>query len=218
MKPLLIAALCLACAHTASAECAEVTPYNWSLTPLPSSGNAQITVNLDGKPLPNATLIVNIVTKNVEQFLLSALADAHGVAQLRELKPGRYHVVGMSPNDIRSDLLLDVSRNSQKPVRYFSLDMFGRAESTRHFALAQTDKMPVSEDLSEFPGTVQDQSGASIPKAEVEIYPDGTVEQTNAVNLRADEGGHFSAKLPDGVYRAIIHMAESNPIPWCSAS
>jgi len=201
MKLLLIAALCLACTHTASAECVEVTPYNWSLTPLPSSGNAQITVNLDGKPLPNATLIVN---KDVEQFPFSALADAPGVAQLRESKPGRDHVAGMSPNDIRSDLLLDVSRDSQKPVSYFSLDMFGRAESTRHFALALTDKMPVSEDLSEFTGTVQDQSGASIPKAEVEIYPE---------NSRADECGHFSVKLPDGAYPAIIHMAGFKPYP-----
>jgi hypothetical protein len=181
MKPLLIAALGLACARTASAGCVEVTPYNWFLTPLPSSANAQIIVNRDGKLLPNATLIVN---KSVQQFLFSASADVHGVAQLRELKPGRYHVFGTSPNDIRSDLLLHASRNSQKPVSYFSLDMFGRAESTRHFALALTDKMSVSGDLSEFTGTVQDQSGARIPQAQV----------LSGRHRGAEQGGKFKSR------------------------
>jgi hypothetical protein len=210
MKPLLIAALYLLCAHAAFAECVEVGPSN----PLLSAANVQITVNLDGKPLPLANLVISVVAKDGEQFLFSASADAYGVARLSDLKPGRYHVIGMGRNGIESDIFLDVSATAEKRVSYFSLNLLGPAESARHLAMALAGKMPVSEHLREFTGTVQDQSGAGIANAVVEIYRDGDGKQASTtVSLTVDEAGRFSTKLPYGVYRAIVRSDGFKPYP-----
>ena len=217
MKVLLIATVCLLGAHLgeprAAAECVEVTPYNWSLTPQPSSGNVQIIVKLDGTPLPHASIIVSIVREYREQFLFSVSADVQGVAQLSDLKPGRYHVVGVTAQNVSADLLLDVSAKPEKRATLFSLNLLSPAALGRQFALGLTGKMGVSERLREFTGTVQDQSGAAVANAVVEIYPDGDGKPASTVSLKADETGHFSAALPDGVYRAVIHLLGFKPYP-----
>jgi len=210
MKTLLIAALCLLCAHMALAECVEVTPSNFSfgLTPLPSSRNAQITVNLDGKPLPNAKLTV-YTTEG--RFLWSALADALGVAELRDLKPGRY-VIAASANEAAHEILLDVSAKSEKSASLFSLNLVNTF-ALPYFGGRQLAKLEAapSEHFPKFTGAVVDQSGAAVPGAEIEIYPAGSWDRAGLVHLITDQDGHFSAKLPDGTYRAIIHMAGFKP-------
>jgi hypothetical protein len=211
MKRLLIGVLGLLCAQMACAECVEVTPDPYkTLTPLASSGTVQITVTLDGKPLPNAKVMVS--TKG--DFLLSVSGDAHGVAQLRDLKPGRY-LITTSENEASDEILLDVSAKPPTGVSLFTMNLVNT------FALpyfggrfpAKLAEMPASEDFREFAGVVRDQSGASVAGAEIEIYPSGTWERATLVHVIADQDGHFSAKLPDGLYRAVIHMPGFKPYP-----
>jgi hypothetical protein len=212
MRTLLIAVLCLLCAHMAFAECVEVTPSNFSfgLTPLPSSRNAQITVNLDGKPLPNAKLIVYTAEG---RFLWSALADAHGVAELRDLKSGRYVVVA-NANEAGREILLDVSAKSEKSASLFSLDLVNTF-ALPYFGGRWLEKLEAgpSEHFPKFTGAVLDPSGAAVAGAEIEIYPASSWDRAGLVHLIADQDGHFFARLPDGTYRAIIHMAGFRPHP-----
>jgi hypothetical protein len=221
VKVFVLTAACLFFSGIVFAECVVVTAGNSQqpLILLHRSRNIQVTVNLDGKPLPEAPVTVYT---DKDQLLFAASTDAHGVAKLRDLEPGRYEVIGMSADGARSSLLLDVSAKAKKSLNSFSLNLFttfglfnvsGDPRVVRQLFLARVAKMAVSQKLRGFTGMVRDASGAAIPGAFVEIFPDGTWEQASATVLKTDGAGHFSVKLPSGLYRTIIHAMGFNPYP-----
>jgi hypothetical protein len=214
MKTLLIAALCLLCARSVVAECVELNSSNFAvgLTPLPSARNVQITVNLDGEPLPNANLIVSTVEG---LSFLSVSADAHGVAQLRDLKPGRY-VIGANANEAGARILLEVPAKAQKSASLFSLNLvntFALPYFGGGVSLSKVAEAPANEHFREFTGAVLGADGGGIAGAEIEIYPSDTWDRASLVHSIADHDGHFSVKLPDGIYRAVIHREGFKPYP-----
>jgi hypothetical protein len=210
MKKLLIATLCLFSARQAAAECVAVTPANFSfgLNAVPSLKDVRITVTLDRTPLPHAQLRVYTETGS---FLFAASADDQGVAELHNLKSGRY-VIDSQANEAGARILLDVPANPQKGVSQFSLSMSNRyaVPPIGGFPI-KAGEIPEDEHYREFTGVVRDESGASVPGAEIEVFPEATSDHARITHLTADDAGHFSAQLPNGLYRAVIHMEGLKP-------
>jgi hypothetical protein len=193
---LLIATLLLA--STAHSECAVVTAGNFAANLMPhnASRNVDITVNLYGKPALEAVLAVSTTEG---QFLFSVPLDSHGVGHLRDLKPGSY-VLNGTDHAYESVMLLKVDAGASVSATALSMDMFSHSSTD----VDHITKMQVTDHVRQFTGSIQDASGAPVPGAAVEIYPDGTWDPARAVVVRVDGSGHFSAKLSNGLYRAII--------------
>jgi hypothetical protein len=193
---LLIATLSLA--GVAHSECAVVTSGNFPAN-LPSrnaSRNVDVTVNLYGKPAPEAVLTAS---NSEGRFLFRVPLDSHGVGHLRDLKPGKYFL-SATDHAYQFPMLLKVAADANASVTTFSMDLFSYSSADA----GHITKMQATEHVRQFMGTVLDATGAPVPGAAVEIYPDGSWDPARAVVVRVDDSGHFSAKLSNGLYRAII--------------
>lgn len=217
MKFLLAIVAALVFAGIVHSECVEVTSgiSTDGLTPHEASRNVRITVNLNGKPTAHASLTVSAVKG---QLLFTVPLDPDGVGRLHNLNPGSYLITAMDP-PFRSDLLLQIPTRPGRSVTTFSMNLvksFGFLNVTsggQQLFLTSVAKMPISERLRQFMGVVRDEAGSAVPSAEVDIFSDGTWEQVMVAGLRTDQSGHFSATLPTGIYRAIIHEPGFNPKP-----
>ena len=192
-----VLAVCLFVA-TPRPECVIVTNGDPAagLAPHPTARNVDITVSFRGKSANGVSLLLST---GGGQFLRQVSADSHGVAHLRDLQPGKYLVV-VTDKLYEARLLLSVSADAEKTATGLSVELF--TLTTQDFSWINA--IPVTEHLARFAGTVTDPSGAPLPGAAVEIYPDGNTETEQVIIVRSDDSGRFSADLPSGVYRALI--------------
>jgi hypothetical protein len=84
----LIAVVCLPCAHTAFAECIEVTSVP-EFVARPSPPTAAVTINRYGSPFPGATMVGGKAVARI-------ISDEHGHFSVR-LPAGKYVAVLMVP-------------------------------------------------------------------------------------------------------------------------
>ncbi|HKM83283.1 MAG TPA: hypothetical protein VJY15_20275 [Candidatus Acidoferrum sp.] len=169
-------------------------------TTAPSSRNVRITAYVNGEPLQGTEVEV---FQREKEPLGSLSTDDHGVAVLPPLKPGFYSIVAASGEDLVANLYLHVMENAESEVSVFSMDLQPTATAQM---LATAAKMPVTERIQEFKGVAEDPSGAGVPGASIEVYPRGSEAKSKRIQLKADENGHFSAPLADGIYTVVVRM------------
>jgi Carboxypeptidase regulatory-like domain len=198
MKGLALFVATLLLASAAHSECAVVTSGNLSanLPPRNASRNVDITVNLYGKPAPEAVLTVSTPEG---QFLFRVPLDSHGVGHLRDLKSGNYFL-SATDHAYQFPMLLKVAADANASVTAYSMDLVSPSSAD----VEHITRMQVTEHVRQFTGSILDATGAPVPGAAVEIYPDGSWDPARALVVRVDGSGHFSAKLSNGLYRAII--------------
>jgi hypothetical protein len=185
-----------ACTRINLSEAVEV------LTAQPSARNVQIRVDVNGTPAPGASISVY---SGRERFLFRTRANASGMARLRQLSPGSYHIVATGEGDLRSDVVLMVSKNNGEAGSVFQMDLLNKPAPPPHdeYSLL-SGKLQVTEQVPEFKGRVVDPLGATIPQAVIKIYRDGARDGRRAVQIKTDADGNFLRHLNAGTYRALV--------------
>ena len=179
----------------ANAECTTVSSVN----PQASFRNVSIIAFVNGKPAQAATVAILLVGKE----LFSLRTDDHGVATFPPLQPGFYSVVATSGDNLRSEMLLHVSDSANK-TSTFGMDLVAPQFPAKEPVLAASRKMPVSVRIPTLKGIVQDQSGAAVAGAVVQVFPKESGEKLATIELRTDDNGKFSAPLGDGTYVLLV--------------
>jgi hypothetical protein len=204
MRTWLIPAVCFVLGATHSAAC---TIMNQSeavevLTAQPSARNVQISVAVNGTPAPGTS--ISVYSGN-ERFLFRTRANASGIARLRPLSPGSYHIAATGAGDLRSDVVLMVSKNTGESRSSFQMPLLNKPAPPPHdeYSLL-SGKLQVTEQVPEFKGRVVDPLGATIPQAVIKIYPDGAKNGRHAIQIKTDADGNFLRHLNDGAYRALV--------------
>lgn len=179
----------------ANAECTAVS----SATPQSSFKNVNIIAFVNGKPIQAATVAILSVGKE----LFSFRTDDHGLATFPPLQPGFYSVVATSGDNRRAEMLLHVS-DSENKTSTFSMDLVAPEFPAKEQVLAASRKMPVSVRIQTLKGIVQDQSGAAVQGAVVQVFHKESGEKLATIELKTDENGKFSAPLGDGTYAVLV--------------
>ena len=191
--PVLIASLFFS--FFANAECTTVRSVN----PQPSFRNVSIIAFMNGKQAQAATVSIRLAGKD----LFSLRTDDHGVATFPPLQPGFYSVVATSGDNLRSEMFLHVSDSANK-TSTFGMDLVPPLFPAKESVLAASRKMPVSVRIPTLKGIVQDQSGAAVVGALVQVFPKESGEKLATIELKTDENGKFSAPLGDGTYIVLV--------------
>jgi hypothetical protein len=187
-RPVTISACCMLLAGMAVAESVEVG----TVKPQESSRNVRIAVVLNRKPVKLAR--VDFCTVTGAQACFSAYTGDDGVAVPHALALTTYHVVALFEDDLSSDLYLHISPQA-KPTA-FAMDLTPSFK-TAQAVLAAAEKLPIREVVRELTGSVQDSWGAMIPGANIKVVRKGSADKADALRLKSDANGHFSAQLAD---------------------
>jgi Carboxypeptidase regulatory-like domain len=167
--------------------------------PKTASHNLEVTVQRDGKPVADASLSVFGYRGQLLQLIFRRTTDKKGFVALKDLDPGFYEISATSTEDDELAVMqVAVAVESTQPAASFTMNLTGMS----HYAAAL--KMPVTEHVRQFTGTITDPSGAGIPSASIFIYPDGNWNSSTEKVIHTDDQGRFSAKLPPGIYRALV--------------
>jgi hypothetical protein len=204
MRIWLTPAVCFVLGATHSAAC-TITKLSEAVEVLaaqPSARNVQISVAVNGIPAPGSS--ISVYSGN-ERFLFRTTANASGVARLRQLSPGSYHIVAAGEGDLRSDVVLMVSKRTGESSSAFQMDLLQEPAPPPHdeYSLL-SGKLQVTEQVRAFNGRVVDPLGANIAQAVIKIYPDGAKDARHAVEIKTDADGNFLRHLNDGTYRALV--------------
>lgn len=200
--PILIASLLFPV--FSAADCVIVEPS----VDLPASKKVRIIALLGGQPLQDVRVEV---FQSDRQSLVVLLTNDRGVAKLPALKPGFYSLVATSASGLRSQMTLHVLDRAKDKINTFSLDLKPAAAPTQEDVIASARKVPVSEHLQSFKGMVQDQSGAGVPGAVIQVFPKDSLEKSTVIQLRADENGTFSSSLAEGTYTVLVQFQGFQP-------
>lgn len=204
MRTWLIPAVCFVLGATHSASCAVINLSEAVevLTAQPSARNVQISVEVNGTPAPGTS--ISVYSGN-ERFLLRTRANASGIARLRQLSPGAYHIAAAGESDLRSDVVLMASKKTGEYRSAFQTDLVNKpAPPPRDEYSLRSGKLQVTEQVPEFKVRVVDPLGATIPQAVIKIYPAGAKDGRHAVQITTAADGNFLRNLNDVTYRALI--------------
>jgi carboxypeptidase family protein len=172
------------------------------LTAQPSARNVRITVDVNGVPAPGA--VISVYAGN-ERFLFRVSANSSGTALLRRLSPGSYHVAAAGEGDLRSDIVLMVSKKTGESSSVFQMDLLHKSAPPPHDEYSlMTANLQVTEQVPDFKGQVVDPLGAVIPGALIEIHADGAKDGKRTVQIKTADDGSFQEHLADGTYRALV--------------
>ncbi len=197
-----VACFVLGAPHASACTRIELTEAVEVLTAQPSARNIRISVDVNGAPAPGA--VISVYTRS-ERFLFRTSTNGSGVARLRQLSPGSYHIIAAGEGDLRSDIVLMVSKKAGESSSVFQMDLFHKPTPPLHDEYSlMTAKLEVTEQVLEFKGQVVDPLGAVIPQALIEIYPDGARDGKHAVQIKTGDDGSFQKHLAHGTYRALV--------------
>jgi hypothetical protein len=193
------ATFCLLCA--VSAAMAQVVVVVRDVQP--SSQNPRITVLSDGQAQPGAKLAVS--DANGEQKLVRS-ADSHGIAVLPDVRRGKYCIVTSTSPTRRADSCLQIANGRVSKATVFSMQLVVQPPPppTLEERLQAAAKAPVGLLTRVFTGTVQDITGAAIPRASVAVYRQEATDTAQPFKTTTDVQGQFSAVLTAGKYTVVI--------------
>jgi hypothetical protein len=192
----------LLCGSAAIANAAEVEVVQYQA----SGRNVRLTLKSNGKG--TADVKISVLTAD-DQLLCSLSSRDRTVVFLPPLAPGKYHIAASDKSDLRADLYLIVSAKAGDKPNEFMMQLTVKSPPPPSFEelLSIAEKLPASETLGKFVGTVRDPSGASVRGCQVQIFEKGFRDKQHTVNLISDDQGHFSATLADGNYTAVFSIA-----------
>jgi hypothetical protein len=173
----------------------------WS--PVLSPEGAQITVVRDGKPVVGAEAELHMagLWEAVPLPYWNSVTAAEGIITLPYLLPGNYELRVSSTHAGESVLYFQVLGGAYQNVRSFVFEMSPKPPRSAQTIAAVA---PLRAWLERFAGTIQDRTGAVIPKTKVSIKKRDDLEAQQVAEIQTDEGGNFSATLPPGEYVAFF--------------
>jgi hypothetical protein len=199
MKVVTTAASILLIATVTRGECVVVSPA------VPSKQNAHVTVTVDGKPAVRLPIHLVISSFASGQSEMRITTDAHGAIDLKSLPAGQNCLTADADPRLNATLCLDVTAShhatpTQVPLVLTALPV----EPTLDELAKQHDKSPIEFTGPAFVGTIQDQTGAGIMKADVTVYRRDAIAKLKPLKLQADDQGNFTAALEPGVYTVVV--------------
>jgi hypothetical protein len=206
IKAFTIATACLLAAGVSAGEC--VTVWSGPAIPEPiyqqASREVRILAVQDGKPLVGASLSVFFGAEDKASLLLAT--DQRGLAVVSRLRPGRYHIVALSPDRLDTAVLyMEVPEKAAAQTSSFLIDLTASDLGPPiTLAAPAVNTAPINDYIRQFKGVVSDVTGAVIPKAQVQVYRRGEEVKEPVAKLRADVSGRFSAQLAPGAYVAFL--------------
>ena len=202
MKVVVAAMSLLFCGSTAAANVPEVEVVQYQT----SGRNVRLAISSNGEPATDAKIAV---LTGDDQLLYSLSSHGQSVVSLLTFAPGKYHVAASNKEGLRTDIFLIVSAKKGNTPTEFAMELTVKPPSPPSFEeqLSIAEKMPASETLEKFVGTVRDPARASIRGCRVQIFEKGFRDKQHTVNLISDDEGHFSATLADGNYTAVFSIA-----------
>jgi 5-hydroxyisourate hydrolase-like protein (transthyretin family) len=200
MRLVTTAVACLLLNATVASACSVVVVVNSQ----PSSQRVQIKILQNGNPIKDVKIEVFTMDNQLRLFSLST--NDQGVATLPTLSPARYLIAATAVGGLGADLVLDVSKGLGHKTSLFSMELGVRPPPppTIEEKMTGAEKASAREAVKEFRGILQDPSGAGVTNASVDVYPKGSRDKTQALEIKTDESGRFSAFLADGTYTALF--------------
>ena len=188
---LLAAGVCKACVRVEVAR-----------LPQPSTKNAKITVQINGKPAGRVRLNVRHPGRQGRQFIQT---DADGTAMLADLPEGTTCVLALGENNLASSLCLDVPRLTTTERSSFYMILGPTTSSlSPEDKVEMVEQSPPSVRLRALNGTVLDPLSALIVTAEIQVYRRETYPQDSVASLKTDDRGRFAASLEPGIYTVVF--------------
>ena len=214
----------------------SVTVESYSL-PLPHiSLPAHVTVLFEGKPYPDANVVVR--RWGHLKSLISLRSNSAGEVDLPVLSAGTYSIVVFAdqwPGSIRSlevcvapcadnpfeVVLMDFDRPSGnlKPVMQslekpselkFEISPFEFPITAATIGNAKID--PVVYLGTDFRGVVTDVSGARVPKTAIEVFERDTPDHKRVALAQTNDVGEFTVTLANGSYLAVFVCPGFRPV------
>jgi hypothetical protein len=221
LRSILVLAILLVIAAP-SMQCLNVTVVGSEL-PIRLKQKARIKVLFDGQPLAAAEIVL---TGYYARNITTLISNSDGNVTLPELPPGNYFL-GSPSNTTRRlaicvipcpDLGIETTvltpTSLDGPLQVLDRDSLASSEASMEIGLprdagwarliAAAEQQPATERVPEFRGVVEDQSGAIVPSASIDVIVKGTEGRRHAAFFRADSTGRFSAHLPEGDYVAVV--------------
>jgi hypothetical protein len=200
MKAFTTAASILLIATVTRGDCVVISPT------VPSKQNARAAVTVDGKPAVRLPIHIVITSfANGKQSEMRIATDAHGAIDLKNLPAGQNCITADADPRLTASLCLDVTAShdatpTQVPLVLTALP----AEPTLDELAKEHEKSPIELTGPAFVGTVKDQAGAGITKAEITVYRRGALGKPKPLKLQADDQGNFTTVLESGTYTAVV--------------
>ena len=201
MKALTIAAGILLAGTCVCAECVVVAPET-----RPSHRNARAIVTADGRLATHLQIRLEVTSfPSGKKSELQLPTDARGAIDLKRLPLGQNCLSADAEPRLVGSFCLDVTATEDKTPTEFPLALTTRPpEPTLEELAKQHDKSPIELSGPAFVGTVQDQSGAGIPKAEITVYRRDSASKPGGSKVQADDQGNFTAALEPGTYTIVV--------------
>jgi hypothetical protein len=195
VKRVAIALSCFLLAVVARAEC----PAAEAVGVLRSSSIVRITALQNAKPVEGAVVEVFREPRLYEAHF-TLVTDVDGVVTVPKLSPGSYYIAALSAEAKVAELLLDVPEDASESTTDFSMDFAKNYWSSFKTIRATT------QTIAAFQGHLDGMGGAFLIGAVIAVYESGSDNKRPVTVIRPDEMGHFSAKLKDGTYVAVVFL------------
>lgn len=200
MRTLTIATACLLLATLSSAECVTLPGRKPGLPMFQSSSRRiQVTAVQDGRALGNVRFLFYLESDDVNPKL-ALTTDKQGVVLAPNLAPGHYRILAIGPENESTEAYLDVTGKGGKRMNSFLLAIPPTFLPQR---ASDIDRAPLTENVREFKGHVEDAGGAAIAGALVQVYRKDSPSEP-VVKIKADNAGSFTASLAPGKHVVFV--------------
>ena len=191
--------ICLCVFMAAHHAAAAVNVVVWQ----PSSPHPRVSIHFEGKPIAGAKVEIYRDQRS-SQAVFTAVSSMDGSTEVPKLKPGKYQFLVFADPKLVGYLYLQVSSLAGDDTSKFIIDLECCAPPTFEEMVASAEQTTPQSCLDNFRGLIHDQSGAPIPKVDIDVVSQGTKGEAHAAKLRSSPDGTFSSHLQDGRYVAIF--------------
>lgn len=190
------------CPHLACTQSARCSVRVMEL--LESSQQPRITVLLNGEAQRDVKLeIYRDFPVRGKPFVV-LLTDRNGQAIVPALQPGKYLLRESPDRNLLGELYLHINSARGGPGDRFSMALeHYDPPPTFEELVAAAEQSPSARRYAEFRGVVLDQGQGPISGVSIDVVVRGTNGTKHAAQLRSDDLGMFSTRLPDGDYVAF---------------
>jgi hypothetical protein len=158
---------------------------------------------LNGKPQANARLTIIAADGKGWRFVTTG---PDGTTMLKDLSPGITCVTATAQDNFFAGVCLDVAAQSESNVSQFQMSLMRTLPHPNSLGerVKQVEESTPLLKARSLVGTVMDQVGAVMPKAEVHVYRRGSYPQAPLHVLKTNDVGRFSDVLEPGIYTIVV--------------
>ena len=174
---------------------------------LPSATTIAVTVSQNSKPIDGIRVDIYREIPNGEHHFWTVMTNRHGVVSPPKLPYGKYRVVadsGKSDDILYLLVNLGEEANNQFDMELAPYPSTATIEKHPEPVFPDLAAVPVSTELEEFRGVVQDTSQGVIPGIKIKVFLKKALDKPWVAEIESDQVGEFATQLDEGTYVAIF--------------